>query len=191
MGNMASPTPAPDSLETERLLLRRWRDDDREPFAAMNADPVVMEHFQAPLTRQQSDDFVDRIIARFELEAYGLWAVELRASGAFAGYVGLWPVPEGLPFGPVEVGWRLARHAWDEGYASEGARATVADGFGRLGIEEIVSFTSLDNIRSQRVMEKLGMTRDPSGDFDHPNVPEGHHLRRHVLYRLKPPRSRR
>ncbi len=153
----------------------------------MNADPVVMEHFQAPLTREESDDFVDRISARFEQEGYGLWAVEIRSSGAFAGYVGLWPVPEGLPFGPVEVGWRLAQHAWGEGYATEGARASVADGFERLGIDEIVSFTSLDNHRSERVMQKVGMTRDPSGDFDHPNVPEGHPLRRHVLYRLPRP----
>jgi len=171
-------------LETPRLILRRWRDEDRAPFAVLNADPVVMEHFVNPLTRQDSDDFVDRIEAHFDERGFGLWAVEVKASGDFAGFVGLWP-PNWDP-SLTEIGWRLAKEHWGHGYATEGATITTVDGFARLGLDEIVSFTSVDNIRSQRVMQKIGMTRDPADDFDHPNVPEGHRLRRHVLYRLRP-----
>jgi ribosomal-protein-alanine N-acetyltransferase len=170
-------------LETPRLLLRRWRDEDRDPFAALNADPDVMEHFVAPLSRDESDDFVDRIEAHFEQHGWGLWAVEVKATGQFAGFVGLWP-PNWAP-SLTEVGWRLGREHWGHGYATEGARAAVEDGFDRLGLDEIVSFTTVGNIRSQRVMQKLGMTRDPADDFDHPNVPEDHPIRPHVLYRLR------
>lgn len=174
---------APTTLDTARLILRRWRDDDGGPFAALNADPVVMEHFVAPMTREQSDDFVDRIEAHFDEHGWGLWAVEVKSTGSFAGFIGLWP-PNWKPE-LVEVGWRLAHEFWGHGYAPEGAAAVVADGFDRLGLEEIVSFTAMANERSQRVMQKIGMTRDPSDDFDHPNVPEGHPLRRHVLYRQR------
>lgn len=182
------PAPAPRSLATDRLALRRWRDADREPFAALNADPAVMEYFVAPLSRAESDAFVDRIEASFADRGLGLWAVEEAASGRFAGFVGLWPADFEAAFTPaVEVGWRLARWSWGRGFATEAARASLADGFGRLGVAEIVSFTSVLNGRSQRVMRALGMTRDPAEDFDHPRVPEGHRIRRHVLYRLARP----
>lgn len=172
-------------LVTDRLVLRRWRDDDREPFAAMNADPVVMEHFVSPLTREESDGFVDRIEAHFDRHGWGLWAVEITDTAEFAGYVGLAPATFDAHFTPtVEVGWRLAAHAWGHGYASEAARAAVDDGFARARLPEIVSFTAKTNVRSQRVMERIGMVRDPSGDFDHPNVPPGHPVRPHVLYRF-------
>ncbi|HJR26869.1 MAG TPA: GNAT family N-acetyltransferase [Acidimicrobiales bacterium] len=182
------PDAAPDELRTGRLLLRRWRAADREPFAVLNADPVVMEHFPSTLTRAESDAFVDRIAACFQDHAYGLWALEVLGTGRFIGYTGLWPAAFEAPFTPaVEVGWRLAQHAWGRGYAPEAARAAVADGFERLGLDEIVSFTSTTNASSQRVMQKLGMTHDPAEDFDHPNVPTGHRIRRHVLYRLPRP----
>lgn len=176
---------APDGIDTERLHLRRWRFFDREPFAALNADPEVMEHFPTPLTEAESGDLVDRIRAQFDELGYGLWALEVRGQGAFIGYTGLALQTFEAPFTPaVEIGWRLARSAWGKGYASEAARAAVADGFDRVGLDEIVSLTAVTNRRSQAVMERLGMTRDPAEDFDHPRVPEGHPLRRHVLYRL-------
>jgi RimJ/RimL family protein N-acetyltransferase len=179
---------APQELTTARLRLRRWHDDDREPFAAMNADPVVMEHFVTTLDRAASDAFVDRIDACFEERDYGLWVVEEQATGVFCGYVGLWPALFEAPFTPaVEIGWRLPTSAWGKGYASEAALAAVADGFERVGLEEILSFTSRTNVPSQRVMERIGMVRDEAGDFDHPNVPEGHPVRPHVLYRLPRP----
>jgi ribosomal-protein-alanine N-acetyltransferase len=171
-------------LRTERLLLRRWRAADREPFAELNADPAVMEHFAHRPTRAESDDLVDRIEATFDRDGFGLWAVEVE-DGRFAGFAGLWPTPPALPFSPaIEVGWRLATHAWGRGVATEAARAALADGAERLGITDVVSMTTTTNLRSQRVMQKLGMTRDPGEDFDFPTIPEGHPLRRHVLYRL-------
>ena len=180
--------PTPTELRTERLLLRRWRPSDRAPFAEMNADPAVMEFFVRPVSRDESDDLVDRIEATFDREGYGLWAVEVLDDGRFAGFVGLWPTPPELPFSPaVEVGWRLAQHAWGRGLATEGARAALADGWERLGLDEVVSMTSVINVRSQRVMQKLGMTRDPADDFEMPSVPEGNPLRDHVLYRLAQP----
>ena len=181
-------SPTPTELHTDRLLLRRWRPEDRAPFADLNADPVVMEHFVACLTRAESDDLIDRVEDHFDAEGYGLWAVEITHTGQFAGFVGLWPATFDAPFTPaVEVGWRLARPAWGKGYAAEAARTAVADGFERVGLDEIVSMTSVGNTRSRRVMEKLGMTRDPAEDFDHPNVPVDHPIRRHVLHRLSRP----
>lgn len=172
-------------LVTDRLVLRRWRDTDLEPFAALNADPIVMEHLPALLSRAESDAFVARIEAHFDAHDFGLFAVEVRATGEFIGFVGLWPADFDAPFTPaVEVGWRLARTAWRRGYATEAARAVVCDGFERLGLDEIVSFTAQVNERSWRVMERLGMSRDPAADFDHPKVQKGHRLERHVLYRL-------
>lgn len=180
--------PIPAQLTTKRLVLRRWQSHDLTPFAALNADPVVMEHFPAPLTRAESDLLVKRIEAAFDVEGTGLWAVEVADTGAFAGFVGLCRVSFPAPFGPaVEVGWRLARETWGHGYATEAARAAIADGFERLGLPEIVSFTATVNLRSQAVMERLGMRRDPAEDFDHPNIEPGHRLRRHVLYRLRRP----
>jgi ribosomal-protein-alanine N-acetyltransferase len=179
----------PAELRTERLVLRRWRDEDRAPFAALNADAEVMRHLPAPLTRAESDAMVDRIEARFAETGFGLWAAETPALG-FIGFVGLAWQSFPAPFTPaVEVGWRLARAAWGRGLAPEAARAVVADGFARLAVDEIVSMTATTNLASQRVMQKIGMTRDPADDFEHPNVPEGDPLRPHVLYRLARPRS--
>ncbi len=175
------------SMETERLRLRRWHESDREPFAELNADPVVMEYFTSTRTRVESDDLIDRIEAHFDQTGFGLWAVDVVASSEFAGYVGLWPPNFDAHFIPaVEVGWRLARRFWGQGFAPEAARAAVADGFQRLELDEIVSFTSATNLKSRRVMEKIGMTRDPSDDFEHPNVPAGDPLKPHVLYRISP-----
>jgi RimJ/RimL family protein N-acetyltransferase len=178
---------APTCLETPRLRLRKWRDADRVPFALMNADPIVMEYYPAVLTAAESDAFVDQIEQTFASEHVGLWAVEAPGVSPFIGYVGLWPVRFAAAFAPaVEVGCRLAKEYWGRGYAVEAAQAALTDGFDRLGFSEIVSFTSVINHRSRRVMEKLGMTHDPQDDFDHPNLPKGHPLRAHVLYRINP-----
>lgn len=176
---------AVDELRTARLLLRRWRDEDRAPFARLNADPDVMEHFPAPMTPAESDALVDRIEAGFEECCFGLWAVEIRASGVFAGFTGLARPSFEAHFTPaIEVGWRLARAAWGHGYATEAAAAALTFGFDTVGAREIVSFTAVANRRSRAVMQRLGMRRDASDDFDHPLLPEGDRLRRHVLYRL-------
>ena len=173
-------------LTTERLILRRWRDSDREPFARMNADPIVMEFFPAVLSREESDALVDRAIAHFAGHGFGPWAVELRASGAFVGFIGMSVPLFEAAFTPcIEIGWRVAPEHWGKGLATEGARAVVESAFHEIGLRYLVSFTSEGNLRSRRVMEKLGMTRDPDEDFDHPSIAEGHRLRRHVLYRLK------
>ena len=173
-------------LTTERLVLRRWTPGDRIPFARLNADPVVMEHFPSPLTREESDAFADRIEAHFQERGFGLWAVEVPGEAAFIGFVGLSVPRFQAPFMPaVEVGWRLDRPYWGRGFATEAARAAVADGFERLGLEEIVSFTIPANLASRRVMERLGMMHDEADDFEHPVIPEGHRMRRHVLYRLR------
>ena len=171
-------------LLTERLRLREWRDGDVEPFAAMNADPVVMQYFPAPYGYERTSRFVELIRKRWSELGYSLWAVERLDRGRFIGYVGLWPATFPAPFTPaVEVGWRLAADQWGQGFATEGGQAALQYAFGSLGFEEIVSFTSAINVRSWRVMERLGMIRDVRGDFDHPDVPEGHPTRPHVLYR--------
>lgn len=173
-------------LRTERLVLRQWREGDLEPFAALNADPEVMRCFPAPLAREESDALVSRSSARIEEQGWGLWAVEVVGRTPFAGFVGLAAPGFEAHFTPaVEVGWRLAREQWGKGYATEGARAALAFGFDELGLAEIVSFTSVANERSRRVMERLGMARDTAGDFDHPVLPPAHALQRHVLYRLQ------
>jgi RimJ/RimL family protein N-acetyltransferase len=178
----------PRELRTSRLLLRRWRPEDRVPFAALNADPRVMEHFPATLSRAESDTRVERIEAHFQKHGYGYWAVEIPGVTTFAGFIGLSIPGFEAHFTPcIEVGWRLAFEHWNLGYATEGARAALAFGFDSLQAKEIVSSTVPANVRSRRVMEKLGMTRSPSDDFDHPALPEGHPLRRHVLYRLARP----
>lgn len=171
-------------LRTERLLLRRWRESDRDAFALMNADPEVMRYYTAPYNRTESDAFVDSAERHFDEHAYGLWAVELPADAKFIGYVGLWAHPY---FPTPEVGWRLNKPYWHQGYATEAARAAIYDGFGRVGLTEIVSFTTPLNVASIKVMVRLGMTHDPADDFDHPNVPVGHPYRRHVVYRLRRP----
>jgi RimJ/RimL family protein N-acetyltransferase len=166
------------------MILRPWRDTDMDPFAALNADPLTMEFFPATLSREESDAAAVRIRRAIETRGFGLWAAEVPDVAGFIGAIGL-HVPEyDTPFTPcVEVGWRLDRAYWGRGYATEGARAAMHDGFDRLGLAEIVSFTAACNVRSRRVMERLGMTRSPDDDFDHPRITEGHPLRRHVLYR--------
>ena len=173
------------TIETDRLVLRRWREEDREPFAALNADPEVMRYFVRPLTREESDRLVDRIEARFEADGIGQWAVERREDGRFLGFTGLAPASFEASFTPtIEVGWRFARSAWGHGYATEAGRAALHYGFQVRGLEAILSWTSVLNLPSIAVMERLGMHHDPADDFDHPLVPEGHPLRRHALYRL-------
>ncbi|TYB61135.1 GNAT family N-acetyltransferase [Nonomuraea sp. PA05] len=168
--------------------MRWWREEDREPFAAMNADPEVMEHFPAPLTRAESDALVDRIEEHFDRLGYSWWALEARESGRFIGFTGLALQTFEAPFLPaVEIGWRLARPAWGQGYAIEAARRAVRYAFEEADLDGLVSMTAVRNVRSQAVMRRLGMTRDPAEDFDHPRVPEDSPLRRHVLYRLQRP----
>ncbi len=172
-------------LRTPRLVLRRWHPEDLEPFAALNADPEVMAYFPAPLTPEQSDALVGRIEQLFDDEGFGLWAVEVPGVAPFIGFVGLSRATFEAPFTPaVEVGWRLARVHWGQGYATEAATASLGFGFGELGLAEIVSFTARVNERSRAVMERLDMRHDPAEDFDHPRVPETSPLRPHVLYRM-------
>jgi RimJ/RimL family protein N-acetyltransferase len=183
---MPGPQAACPLIVTERLLLRDWRDADLDPFVAMNVDPVVMQFFPETYTEERTRRFVERIRERWAELGYSLWAVERQDTRGFIGYVGLWPATFPAHFTPaVEVGWRLAADQWGQGYATEGARAALEYAFGKLDFKEIVSFTSTINVRSWRVMERLGMRRDLSGDFEHPNVPEGHPLRPHVLYRIR------
>jgi RimJ/RimL family protein N-acetyltransferase len=172
-------------LTTSRLRLRHWLESDAEPWAAMNADPVVMEHFPAPLSRDQADAMRERVAARLDDQDWGLWAVEERASTAFIGFVGLIQVDFDAAFTPaVEIGWRLARQFWGHGYASEAARTVLAHAFGVLGLPEVVSFTTTTNTPSERVMRRIGMTPHPAGPFDHPRLEPGDRLERHVLYRI-------
>lgn len=179
------------TLRTERLILRPWTDDDFVPFAAMSADPRVMETLMGPVPRETSDAVATRLKSQIERDGFGFWAMELPGVAPFIGFTGIRVVDFAAPFVPpppariVEIGWRLAHEHWGKGYATEAARAALDFGFGPLGLEEIVALTAETNTRSQAVMERLGMTRDPADDFDHPNVPDGHKLKRHVLYRLR------
>lgn len=179
-------------LVTSRLRLRRWRATDREPFAALNADPRVMEHFPRPLTRVDSDRLVAQIESGFAQCGFGLWAVQVQASDEFIGFTGLAvPAFEAHFMPAVEVGWRLAHSAWGNGYATEAARAALAFGFEEIGLAGVVSLTTAGNLRSRAVMERLAMTRDPGDDFDHPDLPDGSPLRGHVLYRIAAPAGTR
>ncbi|WP_375389714.1 GNAT family N-acetyltransferase [uncultured Amnibacterium sp.] len=173
---------------TPRLLLRHWREEDREPWAALGADAEVMRHFPAPLSRAESDAFVDRVGGELEERGWGLWAVEELATGRFLGFTGL-NVPrfEARFLPATEIGWRFRRDAWGRGYASEAARGALTVAFDDLGLDEVVSFTATTNTRSEAVMRRIGMTRDPAEDFDHPELKVGSPLRRHVLYRLRRP----
>ena len=171
-------------FETQRLLLRQWRSTDREPWAALNADPVVMAHFPALLSREQSDALAQRCHQFIEERGWGPWATEVKATREFIGVVGLHIPQEDLPLSPcVEILWRLARAHWHQGFATEAARGALHRGFEVLRLPEIVSFTVPSNIRSRAVMERLGMRMD-EGTFEHPGVPEGHPLRTHCSYRL-------
>jgi RimJ/RimL family protein N-acetyltransferase len=172
-------------IETERLLLRPWNASDREPFARMNADPRVMRYFPRTLSREESDRLADRATDGFEKRGFGVFAAELRGVAPFIGFIGL-EVPEfEAHFTPaVEIGWRLAAEHWNQGLATEGALAVVRYAFDVLKQPALVSFTAQLNLPSRRVMEKIGMTRDPADDFEHPKLHPGHPLRPHVLYRL-------
>ena len=172
-------------LTTQRLILRHWRESDRDPFAQMNADAEVMEYFPAPLARQESDAMIGRMKRHHQDYGFGLWAVEEAATHAFVGLIGLNMTKFQAHFTPaVEVGWRLAHPFWGKGYATEGARKVISYGFDVIGLTEIVSFTATSNQRSIAVMKRLGMTSQETDDFDHPHLPPGHVLQRHVLYRL-------
>jgi RimJ/RimL family protein N-acetyltransferase len=179
------------TVRTERLLLRPWREADRESFAALNADPEVMEHFPGVMSRQASDALIDRIGAHWAEVGWGLWAVEIPDTVPFIGFVGLTRQDAvGRPV--IEVGWRLARPFWGHGYATEGAERALQFGFEILRLDEIVSFTVPQNSRSRAVMERIGMHRDPADDFDHARVDPVRypHIVRHVLYRLTKPEWR-
>ena len=173
-------------IETRRLLLREWRDADREPFAALNADPEVMRHFPATMSREETDVMVDRLAIGWQQRGYGLWAVERRDTGEFIGFIGLSSPSWQTSFTPcVEVGWRLAAAHWGQGFAPEGARAALTFAFQHLELpnDEVVSFTTTGNANSRRVMAKIGMVHDPDDDFDHPMLPDWPE-KRHVLYRI-------
>jgi RimJ/RimL family protein N-acetyltransferase len=172
-------------LTTARLRLRTWRDEDLEPFAALNADPRVREFFPSLQTHQESAESMRYIDDHFRRHGFGLWAVEVIGTAPFIGFVGLSVPSFDAPFMPsVELGYRLAFEHWGRGYATEGARAAIALGFATLGLAEIVAMTAVGNERSRRVMERVGMKHNAADDFDHPNIVAGHPLRRHVLYRL-------
>ena len=177
--------PAP-TLVTKRLILRPWKPEDLEPFAALNADKRVMEFFPSMLSREESDALAMRIQKEMEEKEYGLWAVEVKEGAPFIGFVGLHEVAFEAPFTPcIEVGWRLAFEHWGKGYAFEAASQVLEYAFNVLGLDEVVSFTTVDNARSCKLMERLGMTRNPAENFDHPRIPEGDPLRLHVLYRRR------
>jgi RimJ/RimL family protein N-acetyltransferase len=174
--------------ETERLILRPWRNADRKPFAAMSADPEVMRYFPSTLDEAASNVLVDTLEARWAENGFAFAAVERKSDSAFLGFTGLSKVPYETPFTPaIEIGWRLARHAWGQGYATEAAQQALQWGFGALGLSEVVSFTAVQNTPSRKVMERIGMMRDEAGDFDHPLLDETSPLRRHVLYRIQNP----
>lgn len=180
--------PADTVLRTPRLILRRWRPADRVPFAALNGDPAVMAHLPSALTRAESDALADAIEANIVARGFGLWALEIPGVAPFAGFVGLSVPTFEAPFTPcVEIGWRLAAAQWGKGYASEAARAVLDHAWAVLGLDEVVSFTTIGNTRSRAVMARLGMRYDPADDFDHPRLAAGHPQRRHVLYRLARP----
>ena len=177
-------------IETDRLLLRRWIEEDREPFFRLNSDARVMEFMPNCLSRSQSDLLVDRIEEHFRKHSFGLYALELREDQSFIGFLGLAIPAFTAHFTPcVEIGWRMSANHWGRGLATEGARAVVRYAFEELRLGALVSFTVPANIRSRSVMERIGMVHNPAEDFEHPNLPEGHPLRRHVLYRLRTPRS--
>jgi RimJ/RimL family protein N-acetyltransferase len=173
-------------IRTARLLLRQWREEDRDAWAALNADPQVMRYFLSTHDRAKADETFDRISSELDERGWGLWAVDL--DGQFLGFTGLAVPGFEAPFMPaVEIGWRLSKDAWGNGYATEAARAALDHGFGPAGLDEIVSFTATTNLPSQRVMQRIGMTHDEAGDFDHPRLEPGHRLERHVLYRITRP----
>lgn len=178
------------TLETPRLLLRQWCDADVDAWADMSADSRVMEFFPGVYGRARSEETAARMQATLERDGYGMWAVEVKQTGRFAGVIGIQDIPYEMPFTPArEVGWRLAFDAWGHGYATEGAQVSLDYAFEKLGWDEVVAITAVMNARSQRVMQRLGMVRDMAGDFDHPRIEEASPLRRHVLYRVRRKRA--
>ncbi len=177
----------PIEIATDRLILRRWKASDREPFAALNADPTVMRYLPAPYSTERSNATIDRMEASFDERGYGWFAIERRDTGDFIGTTGLNWADFDVPFLPAaEIGWRFAADVWGHGFATEAASAALWFGFERCGLAEIVSFTAVGNRPSQRVMQRIGMVRDRSADFDHPKLESGHELERHVVYRAAP-----
>jgi len=171
-------------IETERLLLRDWAEGDREPFARMNADPLVMEYLPRPLDEGASHKLVERFQKHFKKNGYGLYAVEVKETGDFVGFVGLNNVEFKADFTPAtEIAWRLDYGSWGQGFGSEAAEAVLGYGLKELNLPEIVAFTVHDNVRSVHLMEKIGLKRDEEGDFDYPALRKGHPLGRFVLYR--------
>jgi RimJ/RimL family protein N-acetyltransferase len=171
-------------IETERLILRRYREEDREPFAELNGDPRVGDWLGGAIDRAASDAMLDRINAHIDEHGWGLWAAERKSDRRLIGFAGLATVKAGaLPLGPaVEMGWRLIPDAWGSGFATEGARAALAWGLANIDIEEIIAFTAASNVKSQAVMTRIGMVADPARDFDHPRLTSDHPLLRHVVY---------
>ncbi len=173
-----------EPIKTERLILRRWREGDLAPMSAINADPLAMRFMPGVMAPEETRAMVERIEEHFRAHGFGIWALEVPGVTPFAGFLGLQRVGFEAAFAPaVEIGWRLSPAYWGQGYATEGAKAALAHGFEELGLDEIVSLTVLANRPSWSVMERIGMTRDVDGDFDHPRLPVGHALRRHILYR--------
>ncbi len=171
-------------LQTERLILRPWKVEDLEPYAKMNADPKVREHFPSTLTKEESDREAQIFMDSFQVHGWGLWAVTIPDITDFIGFIGLRHVPFSAHFTPaVEIGWRLDYKYWNHGYATEGAEAAMKFGFENLSLNLIVSFTAVNNVRSRRVMEKIGMKWFPEENFEHPRLPQGHFLREQVLYK--------
>ena len=180
--------PRVPTIETARLVLRDWRDADVESWVRMNADPRVTEFFPKTYTRELSESSAARIRQELARNGYGWWAVEIPGVTPFAGVIALQAVPFQAPFTPAnEIGWRFSVANWGRGYAIEGATAALDFAFNRLGWHEIVAFTAATNLRSRRVMERIGMTHDAADDFDHPKIESGHPLQRHVLYRIRKP----
>jgi RimJ/RimL family protein N-acetyltransferase len=187
-GNTQGEMMAPryDSLRTDRLIMRRWRESDKEPFAALNGDPETMQYFPSTLDRAASDALIARLDELFEQQGFGLWALEVAETGEFIGFTGLNPMPDDVPgAGGMEVGWRLARQAWHQGYATEAAKAALSVAFDGIGLSEIWSMTPVQNEPSQAVMRRLGLTQEAF--FEHPRYPAGSPLRRFVAYRLARP----
>jgi RimJ/RimL family protein N-acetyltransferase len=175
--------PRFDEIHTDRLLMRRWRDSDRDPFAVLNGDPETLKFFPATLDRAASDAVVDRIEGHFEQYGFGLWALEVTATGQFIGFAGLSRLPDDVPgAGGMEIGWRLVRDAWHHGYATEAARAALAVAFDGAGLAEVWSMTAVLNEPSQAVMRRIGMAE--VARFDHPRIAAGDPLRPHVTYHL-------
>ena len=173
-------------IETQRLIIRSWKESDFSALAEMNSDPRVMEFFPSLLSQAESRLFLDQILQNHQKNGFTYWPIELKLTGEWIGFVGLSIPGFQAHFTPcVEIGWRLAHPYWGNGYAPEGAVACLDYGFSKLGLNEIVSFTTVNNVNSRKVMEKIGMTHYPEDDFDHPKLAERHPLRRHVLYRAK------